>query len=218
MDFRQVKLYVITCPPQVGQSYENLVGALCEGGADAIQFRDKTMLAGELVRVGKRLVVIARRFQVLLIVNDRPDVALAIDADGVHLGQDDLSIAVARRILGPSKLIGRSTHSLDQALQAEAEGADYIAIGPIFTTPTKPEYPPVGLELIGRVQSRVGIPVVAIGGIDAANLDQVLEAGAVRVAVVRAVCAVSDPEAATRTLKGRLLATPSPPGRGRGLR
>lgn len=222
MDFYRARLYVVTSPPSGAQGYEGLVEELCAGGADVIQFRDKTLLAGELVRLGKRLVMITRKAGVLLIVNDRPDVALAIDADGVHLGQDDLPVAVARQILGSSKLIGRSTHNLSQALQAETDEADYIAVGPLFATPTKPDYPPVGLGLIREVQARVRVPVVVIGGIDAANLDQVLEAGAVRVAVVRAVCAVSDPGAAARVLKERLLATPSPspspPGRGRGLR
>ena len=127
--------------------------------------------------------------------------ANAVGADGVHLGQEDGSIADARRILGPSALIGRSTHSLEQALQAQAEGASYIGFGPIFPTPTKPAYGSIGLSHIAEVAANTTIPVVCIGGIEAGNAGQVIQAGGSCIAVVRAVCAAADPEAATRALK-----------------
>lgn len=139
-----------------------------------------------------------------LIINDRLDVALAVAAEGVHLGHEDVPVAVAKQLLGPGKMVGRSTHSLEQAGEAERDGADYLAVGPIYPTPTKPTYGCVGRALIRQVKARVSRPVVCIGGIDETTLTDVLEAGAECVAVVRAVCAAEDPAHAARTLK-RLL-------------
>ena len=128
--------------------------------------------------------------------------AKASGADGVHLGQDDASYAEARAELGPAALIGRSTHSPEQALAAEKEGFDYIGVGPVFGTPTKPDYVPVGLDLVRFAAKNVKVPFVAIGGIDASNVFQVRQAGARAVAVVRAVMASQDPERTARELTG----------------
>ena len=201
-DFR---LYVIIDRTAAGDhDLVDLAVAAIRGGADVLQFRDKSASARTFLNDAERLLSAARRAGVPLIINDRVDIACALGADGVQLGQDDLPLAAARRILGPGRLIGRSTHSLEQARAAEAEGADYLGCGPIFQTPTKPGYGSVGKELIRQVMDAVRIPVVCIGGIDRGNLTTVLEAGADRVAVVRAVCAANDPESAARELKQSL--------------
>ena len=185
-----------------------MVEAACAGGADIVQFRDKQIIGRERYQVATRLRAICARHGVLFIVNDTLEVALAVEADGVHLGQDDLPVPTARSLtqrMGVRNfLIGCSTHSLEQALAAEEAGADYIAIGPVFATPTKPSYPAVGLELVRRVIASTNLPHVAIGGIDATNVEKVLAAGARRVAVVRAVCGAPDIAGAARELK-RLL-------------
>ena len=175
------------------------------GGADVIQLRDKQASSVTLLDEGKRLRQVTRSAGVPLIINDRVDIALAVEADGVHLGHEDVPVSIARSLMGPNRLIGRSTHSVDQALEAEHEGADYVAVGPIYPTPTKPEYGRVGLELIRQVKARVNRPMVCIGGIDHGTLPEVLQAGAECVAVVRAVCAADDPAEAARTLKRLLL-------------
>ena len=172
-----------------------------QGGADAIQVRDKTASAVQLINEAERVLRITKAAKVPLIINDRVDVAVALEADGVHIGQDDLPVSVARQILGPGRVVGKSTHSLKQALEADQEGADYLAVGPIYQTPTKPDYPSVGLSLIRQIKAQVRKPIVAIGGIDQATLPDVLTAGAERVAVIRAVCSADDPKAAAQDLK-----------------
>jgi len=144
----------------------------------------------------------ARARGAVFIVNDHLDLAIEAGADGVHLGQDDISVEAARAAWGG--LIGRSTHSLDQALEAQRQGVDYIGVGPVYATPTKPGRPAVGLELLQAVASAISIPWFAIGGIDSSNLEDVLAAGASRVAVVRAVCEAPEPAAASRALLARL--------------
>jgi len=204
--FVSSQLYVITCPPAAGpQGYSSMVEAACAGGADVVQFRDKTLSWKARYEVCSELRKICRKHNVLFIVNDAVDLALAVQADGVHLGQDDLPQDVAEQLVQRAGvkdfLIGRSTHSLEQAKQAEREGADYIGIGPVFSTPTKPTYIPVGLQLVKEVTSQVKTPHVAIGGIDRDNVEQVLAAGAQRVAVVRAVCGASDVEKAAKQMR-----------------
>ena len=141
----------------------------------------------------------------LFIVNDRVEAALLAKADGVHLGHEDISVKEARVLVKGSMLIGRSTHSLAEARQAQTAGADYIGVGPVFKTPTKPGYRVVGTELIRQVKSSIRIPWVVIGGIDLQTLPLVLSAGAVRVAVVRAVAGASDPESAACAIKYNIL-------------
>ena len=149
-------------------------------------------------------------FRSLFLVNDRLDLALAAEADGVHLGQDDLPVAVARRLLGPERLIGRSTHGLAQLRQAVAEGCDYVGVGPVHATPTKPGREPAGLDYVRAAAAESPLPFFAIGGIDADNLPEVLAAGATRVAVVRAISAAPDPGAASRALLATLAGAPQP--------
>jgi thiamine-phosphate pyrophosphorylase len=200
---------VITTPPGGGMTYEHMVQQACLGGADVIQFRDKALAQRrDRFELAEKLRALCKQHGVLFIVNDYLEVAMACNADGVHLGQDDMDTKTVKTILHQNGvgnfLIGRSTHSLEQAQKAEQEGADYIGIGPMYATPTKPSYTPVGLELVRQVTSQVAVPHVAIGGIEANNVEAVLEAGAQRVAVVRAVCGAPDIREAARNLKAML--------------
>ena len=139
-------------------------------------------------------------------INDRVDLALAVDADGVHLGQQDLPIATTRRLLGRDRLIGRSTTNPQEMAKALAEGADYIGVGPVYATPTKPDKAAAGLDYVRYAAEHSPVPFYAIGGIDAQNLDEVLAAGGDRVAVVRALMAAEDPTAASQQFIARLQA------------
>lgn len=181
--------------------------AVLRGGADAIQLRGKALTARAYWELAGRIGSLCRRRGALFIVNDRPDVALAIGADGVHLGQEDLPLEAVRVLQGGRRLlIGVSTHSIGQAVRAQQSGADYIGVGPVFATPTKPTYRAIGLDALHRMIARVNVPHVAIGGIDASNVARVVNAGGMCVAVVRAVCAAADPERATRLLRETVLA------------
>lgn len=203
---REFRLYAITdraCSKS--KDLKEIVESLAKGGADVIQVREKLLSTRALIKIGFELKKIAKKFGSLLIVNDRTDVAYAIGADGVHLGQEDLPIEFARKFLGRKRLIGISTHSLSQAFLAQDSGADYIGLGPIFATPTKPEYKPIGLKPINRASWHLKIPFVAIGGINSENLEEVIKAGASRVAVVRALMEPDDICDATRLFKERLL-------------
>lgn len=175
-----------------------------KGGADIIQLRDKESADSEILKAARAIRALTHKNKVPFIINDRVDIAVAVDADGVHLGQDDLPIEVARSIIGKDRLIGLSTHSLQQALEAQRRGADYIGVGPVFPTPTKPDYKAVGIDLIREVNDRVAIPFVAIGGICESNVNEILAAGARRIAVVRAVCGAEDVGNAAKKLKERL--------------
>ncbi len=156
------------------------------GGVDIIQLRDKTSGKQELLRKARALRELTRKHGVTFIVNDHIDIAMEVDADGIHLGQDDLSLLEARKIVG-SKIIGISTHALQEALLAEQQGADYIGVGPVFRTMTKVDVvDPVGVLYVREVAQMIKIPFVAIGGIKLNNVDEVIEAGATR------ICAVSE--------------------------
>lgn len=187
-----------------GRDLARIAAQAIRGGADAIQLRDKTGPVRQVIEQAERLLAVTRPAAVPLIINDRIDVAAASGADGVHVGQNDLPVSAARQILGPNRIIGKSTHTLPQALEADREGVEYLAVGPIYPTPTKPGYPSVGPVLIGQVRAKVHTPLVVIGGIEAGTLPEVLQAGATCVAVVRAVCGADDPEDAARTLKRML--------------
>lgn len=196
------KLYVIT--DKAGSEKRPLketVNLAIKGGADVIQLRDKKASDRELAKIAEELLTVTRPANIPLIVNDRISVAAAVGADGVHLGQDDESLDKARSILGPNALVGRSTHSKEQAIKAQNEGFDYIGVGPVFATPTKPAYEAVGLELVRFAAGSIKIPFVAIGGIDPSNAGQVKKMGAKTIAVVRAVMAGDSPESAARLLK-----------------
>jgi thiamine-phosphate pyrophosphorylase len=194
------RLYVVTDAGHTPQRVEEVVRGACAGGADVVQLRRKGDGGLAVLRLAERCRAVTAEAGVLFVVNDRLDVAMAVDADGVHLGQDDLPLAVARQ-LWPGRIVGRSTHSLAQALAAVGEGADYIGVGPVYATPTKPGRAAVGLSYVREAGERVGIPWFAIGGIDASSAAAVLGAGARRIAVVRAVCSAPDVEQATRSLR-----------------
>jgi len=172
--------------------------AACAGGAAVVQLRAKRAGDRETLRWARAIRATTRAAGVLFIVNDRFDLALLCEADGVHLGQDDLPPRAARPLLRPGMVLGRSTHSVAQARQAQADGADYIAVGSMFPTQTKPDFELVGPELLRAVRPETKAPLVGIGGITRANVAQVIRAGADGVAVISAVCGASDPAAATR--------------------
>ena len=199
-------LYLVSSPVP---NLEAMVEAALQGGVRLVQYRAKpeaTNAAGELLTDRERLQQaralrrLCARHGALFIVNDRIDIALAVEADGVHLGQGDLPPAVARQLLGPERLIGRSTHAIAQLRQAVGDGCDYVGVGPVNATPTKPGREPVGLDYVRQAAAECPIPFFAIGGIDAAALTRVQEAGASRVAVVRALTEAADPAAAAREL------------------
>lgn len=196
----EARLYLVT--PAIPAS---LVREVLAAGVGALQLREKDSEARHVIEVGTPMRDAARDAGVPFVVNDRPDVALALDADGVHLGQDDVPPAVAREILGREAIIGRSTHSPAQVDVALEEHVDYFAVGPVHQTPTKPGRPAAGIELV-RYAAKVagGVPWFAIGGIDLDTIDAVVDAGATRVVVVRAVAQAPDPAAAVRALLGRL--------------
>ncbi|MBN1196176.1 MAG: thiamine phosphate synthase [Candidatus Aminicenantes bacterium] len=163
-----------------------VVRQACRAGARVVQFRDKAMSRRLLLKTARMLRGITRETGSMLLINDHLDLAMMCGADGVHLGQEDFCPEDARRILPSGMLLGLSTHSLDQAIAAQAAGADYIGIGPVFATPTKADYVPIGLDTVRLVAGSVSIPTVAIGGINAANLDQVAATGVSNLAMVRA--------------------------------
>ena len=181
-----------------------LLEAVLAGGGRLVQLREKTMPLAELLPLAQRLVRRCREVGATLIVNDRADLALAAGAHGLHVGQDDLPARNARALLAPGMILGVSTHDPEQARHAVRDGADYVAVGSIFPTTTKAGFQLVGPDLIRRVRSDVPVPLVGIGGITAENAPAVLAAGADAVAVISALCAASDPEAATRGFLARI--------------
>jgi thiamine-phosphate pyrophosphorylase len=160
---------------------------MIQGGVDLIQLRGKGKSIDELISLAAELHQVTRKSLTPLVANDHAEIASKVPLDGVHVGQDDDSIEVARRKATRPVLIGKSTHSVEQAVAAQSEGADYIGFGPIFATPTKPEYPPIGLADISRVHAEVGLPIFCIGGINMNNLQRVIDAGAKRVVMVSAL-------------------------------
>jgi thiamine-phosphate pyrophosphorylase len=177
---------------------------LIRGGADVIQLRGKSQTIAELTGLADELHGLTSHAGVPLIINDHPEIARDLPVEGVHLGQNDLAIAAAREIVGRDCWIGKSTHSLAQATAAVAEGADYIGFGPLFATPTKPDYAPIGLGEIRRVHDQVQIPIFCIGGIKLENLPDVLAAGAKRAVIVSGLLQSKDVAAAGRAARALL--------------
>jgi len=207
-----LELYVIT-DESSGRTHTEIARGSCAGGADVIQLRDKHRPGRILCAVGKEIRAITRETDTLFIVNDRLDVALACGADGVHLGQDDLPVDVARRLAPRPFIIGVSVGSTTEAVTAERSGADYVAVSPVFETGTKKDAGPgLGLEAIRKIRESVSIPVIAIGGISCDNVHEVISAGADGVAVISAVVGKPDIEAAVRELKSRISAAKNTPG------
>lgn len=208
MDDRRDRLYKALLYLVCDERSDEFVSAALRGGVDIVQLRIKEQDDERVVAVARRYRRVCDAAGALLIVNDRPDLALAADADGVHLGQDDVAVSAARAAVGARRLIGLSTHSPAQ-LEATAgphsqADVDYIGVGPVHATPTKPGRPAVGLELVSLAAGGSQVPFFAIGGIDATNIGAVRDAGARRVAVVRALTEASDPESAARTLRAIL--------------
>jgi len=198
---RKARLYLIL-EREVGDvPAAEIVSAALRGGVDAVQLRDKEASDEDLAATGRELRAVCTRAGALFVVNDRPDLALECGADGVHLGQDDERVDEVRRQVGDSLLIGISTHSPEQIAAAERSAADYLGVGPVFETPTKPGRPAVGLELVERAARHASKPWFAIGGIDPASARAVVDAGARRLAVVRAIRDAEDPEEAARRLR-----------------
>ena len=198
------RLYVITDPKASrGRSDLQVAEAAIAGGADVLQLRDKEASSGRLYRVALLLRKLTRDAGIPFIVNDRLDIALATDADGVHVGQTDLPASVVREIMGPARILGVSVDTVEEAVLAERDGADYLGVGPVFEARgTKPDAGlPMGVDRIARIRRRCGLPIVAIGGINAENARTVREAGADAAAVISAIVAADDIAHAARQLK-----------------
>src|SRR5579864_3613457 len=178
--------------------------AALRGGVDIVQLRMKDARVEAIVDAGRRFAAVCAEHRALFILNDRPELVDEVGADGVHVGQDDASVAAARALVGPERLIGLSTHTPAQV--DVAAGVDYIGVGPVHATPTKPGRPAVGLELLRYAAQHAAVPFFAIGGISATNLAAVRHAGALRIAVVRALTEAADPEASARALRQGVVA------------
>ena len=199
-------LYVITDRHQTGgRPLFEVIEAALRGGVRAVQLREKDLTPRELYPLALDIRQLTQRYGAHLLINDRLDVAHAVQADGVHLTTTSLPTAVARQLLGPERLIGVSTHSSAEVRAAADGGADFLVFGPVFYTPSKVPYgEPVGLEALRAARSAVNLPILAIGGVKPTNLEQVLAAGADGVAVISAVIAANDPAAAAQELRTKL--------------
>jgi thiamine-phosphate pyrophosphorylase len=199
-------LYVVTDRQLTGgRPLHLVVEAALRGGVRAFQLREKDLSPRELYPLALEMRQLTQTYGARLLINDRVDVALAVDADGVHLTTTSLPASIARRVLGPERLIGVSTHTLTEAQAAADEGADFLVFGPVFFTPSKAPYgQPVGLDALRAVRAAVNVPILAIGGIKKANLDQVLAAGANGIAVISAIISADDPMAASQELLAML--------------
>jgi len=202
-----VRLYALVTESLCRQPWLAAAEQAILGGADCLQLREKTIESGQLLIRARQLVELCRRHNVLSIINDRPDIALLADADGVHVGQDDLPAIEVRRLIGTGRIVGVSTHNISQARQAVRDGADYIGVGPVFRSATKPRDFVAGPEY-ARQAASVPVPAVAIAGITAANVEQVLATGIRAVAVSSALFSTDDVRAAAAEMKQRLVESP----------
>ena len=190
---KESRLYVIVDKKVSGsRPIFNIVSRIKDSGADIIQLRDTESKKESILKDAYKLRKLLTNTQALFIINDYIDIAKIADSDGIHLGQNDLPLDTARQLLGKDKIIGVSCHNLNQAIQAQKNGADYISIGPIFPTPTKPEYKAVGLGLIKKAKEAIHIPFFVIGGINENNINDILSLGVKRTAVCRAICRAKD--------------------------
>ena len=195
VDFR---LYLIT--DRRLASGENLLSAVehaLAGGVRAVQLREKDLGSRELLELARKMRALTSTYGAKLLINDRVDIALAADADGVHLGRESISIRDARRLMGPDRLVGCSTHTAKQLAEAEADGADFAVFGPVYFTPSKAAFgPPLGVDTLKRARAWTRIPVFALGGVGAENIHEVIAAGADGVALISAVLSAKDPRQA----------------------
>jgi thiamine-phosphate pyrophosphorylase len=198
------RLYFVCDLRPGGRSLRDVLARALAGGVDVFQLRDKTASDADLLTGAEEARALCDEAGALLLLNDRPDLALATGADGVHVGQADAPVAAARDAVGPERLVGLSTHGAAQADAAAALGPDYIAVGPVHPTPTKPGRPAIGLGPVRHAARAVALPWFAIGGIDPQTVGEVAAAGAGRVVVVRAIAQAGDPEAAARALRAAL--------------
>jgi thiamine-phosphate pyrophosphorylase len=195
----EARLYLVC-----GDQPDAFLEAAMRGGVDIVQLRIKNADDATILDAGRRFRAITKRHRALFILNDRPDLVTAVDADGAHVGQDDLPVAEARQIIGADRLLGMSTHTPEQIDAAAQAELDYIGVGPVNETPTKPGRPAVGLELVRYAAHHAAVPFFAIGGISSANVSAARAAGGARVAVVRALTDSGEPESAARELRSRL--------------
>lgn len=203
----RARLYLVCDARGDGRDLRGFLDAALRGGADVVQLREKDPAADDeaLLAAARTFRAAADAHGALFVLNDRPDLAAAAQADGVHVGQDDVPVAQARALVGEDVLIGRSTHTPAQVEDAAVADVDYFAVGPVHATPTKPGRPAVGLELVRHAAGAPrAVPWFAIGGIDAGNVGDVVAAGARRIVVVRALTEAADPQATARTLRGAL--------------
>lgn len=211
LDYKKIflndkKLYLVTNSDnfESDEIFLDRVALSIKSGVDIVQLREKNTTSKRFIYLAQRIRELTSHFGAAFIVNDRVDIAKISNADGVHLGQDDIPVSYAREILGDNAIIGVSTHCPEHAKKAITDGADYIGVGPVFKTPTKPSKDPVGLEYVKWAADNVNIPFFAIGSIDTANIKEVVEAGAKRVAVIRAIMYADDIENNCKILKSAL--------------
>jgi thiamine-phosphate pyrophosphorylase len=200
-------LYLITDRKQLptGRSLVETVESALEGGVRAVQLREKDLSAAELYPLARELRELTARYGARLLINDRLDVALAVEADGVHLGGHSLPVAAARKILGPGKLIGVSTHRPEEATGAQRDGADFVTFGPVYFTPSKAAYgEPVGLGRLTEACATAPLPVFALGGVTLGRLPELRAAGCHRIALISAILAAADPAAAAAAILARI--------------
>lgn len=199
------RLYLVCGARPGGRELEAVLREAIAGGVDVVQLREKHLGERELLAAARSAAAVCAQAGALFLVNDRPDIALQAGADGVHVGQDDMPAAAAREIVGADRLVGLSTHAPAEIDAAGAAGAvDYIGVGPVHETPTKPGRPAVGLELVSYATGGATLPFFAIGGIDRSNVEAVLSAGASRICVLRAIADAPDPCAAAAALRASL--------------
>ncbi len=198
------RLYLVCGAAPDGSELGDLLRGAIAGGVEIVQLREKHLPDDELIAVANAARALCERMGALLIINDRPAVALEVGADGVHVGQDDIGVAEVRDLVGADVLIGLSTHSPEQIDAVDAALVDYIGVGPIHETPTKPGRAAVGLELVRYAAAHAPVPFFAIGGLNADNLQETIDAGAERVCVLRAIASAEDPASAARAIRARL--------------
>jgi thiamine-phosphate pyrophosphorylase len=202
MQMPDFSLYLITDRHQTcGRSLSEVVRQALDGGVKAVQLREKDLPGAELHRLAAELRRLTSDYAAGLIINDRLDIALAVEADGVHIGINSLPVAAARRVLGQGKLIGYSAHGIDEALRAQADGADFVTFGPVYATPSKAAYgAPCGVVKLAEAASAMEIPVIGLGGVTQANITEALSANIQGIAVISAVLAAADPRGSAASL------------------
>jgi thiamine-phosphate pyrophosphorylase len=211
---RTARLYFVCDARPGGEDPEALLRAALSGGVDIVQLREKQLPRADIERAAGTFRRVCDTYSALFIVNDDPDLARACDADGVHVGQDDASVAAARDLLGPDAIVGLSTHSEADIAAANEQAVDYFAVGPVWETPTKPGRPAVGLELISHAAEHAVHPFFGIGGISPLNAEQVVQAGARRLCVVRAIRDAPNPSVAAEALRRAFVAAEDAPASG----